>query len=67
VNNLAFDYAENGIIRVCVQVAFGDAWGFAFIWTKFFVNHNGGLAIIAITFSRYIVAGVSEEALIPFG
>jgi len=45
---------------MCVQMAFGDAWGFAFLWTKFWVNKNGSLAIVAITFSRYIVAGVSR-------
>jgi hypothetical protein len=33
----------------------------------FFVLTNGSLAIVAITFSRYIVAGVSEEALTLFG
>lgn len=42
------------------QVAFGDAWAFAFIWTMFFVLTNGSLAIVAITFSRYFVAGVSR-------
>lgn len=35
-------------------------WGFAFVWTMFFVLVNGSLAIVAITFARYIVAGVSE-------
>ncbi|KAG0563253.1 hypothetical protein KC19_8G016100 [Ceratodon purpureus] len=39
------------------RIAFGEAWGFAFIWTMFFVLTNGSVAIVAITFSRYIVAG----------
>ena len=51
----------------CMQLAFGEAWGFSFVWTMFFVLTNGSLAIVAITFSRYIVAGVSAEALTPFG
>jgi len=47
---------------LCVQIAFGDVWGFAFVWTMFFVLTNGSLAVVVITFSRYLVAGVSEEA-----
>lgn len=50
-----------------MQIAFGEAWGFAFIWTMFFVLTNGSLAIVAITFARYIVAGVSDEALTSLG
>lgn len=39
------------------RIAFGDAWGFAFVWTMFFVLTNGSLAILTITLSRYLVAG----------
>jgi len=43
------------------RVAFGDAYAFSFIWTMFFVLTNASLAIGAVTFSRYIVAGVSTQ------
>lgn len=51
---------------ITMQVAFGDAWAFSFIWTMFFVLTNASLAIGAVTFSRYIVAGVSTQNLPRF-
>lgn len=50
---------------ITMQVAFGDAFAFSFTWTMFFVLTNASLAIGAVTFSRYIVAGVSTQNLPP--
>jgi hypothetical protein len=50
---------------ITMQVAFGDAYAFSFIWTMFFVLTNASLAIGAVTFSRYIVAGVSTQYFPP--
>lgn len=45
------------------QVAFGDAFSFAFIWTMFFVLVNGSLAIVAISSARYFLVGVCNYGL----
>lgn len=47
-----------------MQLAFGDAVSFVYVWTMYFVLSTGSLAIVSTTFAQYLLAGVSIVVMV---